>query len=179
MSGETRTKQGKQLDLQIRMIIIALSWSRDQSIIQGTLGRFFELAPHQANHGYLTRLLAGSFFCGQLSGSACFRLMKSGVRSVFFGDRYDAGDDSKRTSTNGSLKSRNNGRYGKLALENHSQIHYRGAASRMTPPSLLPASRSPKFRIGPAPLRCKVTPTIIRFRDFDDDRGALFRSHQQ
>ena len=106
MSGETRTKQGKQLDLQIRMIIIACSWSRDQSIIQGTLGRSFELAPHQANHGYLTRLMAGSFFCGQLSGSACFRLMKSGVRPVFFGGRYDAGDDSKRTSTEESLKSR-------------------------------------------------------------------------
>jgi len=28
------------------------------------------------------------------------------VRPVFFGDRYDAGDDSKRTSTEESLKSR-------------------------------------------------------------------------
>ena len=165
--------------MQIGMIIIACSWSRDQSIIQGTLGRSFELAPHQANHGYLTRLLAGSFFCGQLSGSACFRLMKSGVRPVFFSGRYDAGDDSKRTSTNGSLKSLDDGRNGNLALENHSQIHYSCAASRMTPPLQFPPPRPPKFRIGPAPLRGKVTPTIIRFRDFDDDRGALFTPHQQ
>ncbi|MDU7559515.1 MAG: hypothetical protein E7K65_16955, partial [Pseudomonas sp.] len=43
------------------------------------------------------------FFCGQLSGSACFRLMKSCVRPVFFGDRYDAGDDSKRILISGSL----------------------------------------------------------------------------
>ena len=161
------------------MIIIACSWSRDQSIIQGTLGRSFELAPHQANHGYLTRLMAGSFFCGQLSGSACFRLMKSGVRPVFFSGRYDAGDDSKRTSTNGSLKSLDDGRNGNLALENHSQKPYNCAASRMTPPFAFPFIFLLKIPYWPIAIAMYSNAHNYQISEFDDDRGALFTPHQQ
>lgn len=38
--------------LVTRMIIITGIWSRDQSIVQVTLGRSPELSPHQANHGF-------------------------------------------------------------------------------------------------------------------------------
>ena len=72
-------------------------------IIQKTLGRFFELPPHQANHGYLTRLMAGSFFLRPVIWLSVLQANEVWC-AVFLGDRYDAGDDSKRTSTNGSLK---------------------------------------------------------------------------
>jgi hypothetical protein len=45
-------RQVKTFDLQMIMIIIACSWSRDQSIDQETLGRTPGISPHQANHGF-------------------------------------------------------------------------------------------------------------------------------